>query len=73
MNNDEKAQKYDMIIEQRKKTVEKYHSTEGGKEARKKASNKYYELHKTKILMRKKLRYEANKLKLENILKDVSV
>jgi len=71
-NNDvlEKAEKYDKIKLQRKVSINKYHKTDGGKEARKKASDKYYEIHRSKILERKRLRYLKNKEKLEeNLLK----
>jgi len=72
-NNDvlEKAEKYDKIKQQRKLSINKYHKTDGGKEARKKASDKYYELHKAQILERKRLRYLKNKEKLEEVLKQV--
>ena len=66
----EKAEKYDKIKEQRKASINKYHKTNGGRDARKKASDKYYELHRAKILERKRLRYLKNKQKLEeNLLK----
>jgi len=67
----EKAEKYDKIKEQRKISINKYHKTEGGKDARKKASDKYYELHKVQILERKRLRYLKNKQKLEEVLKQI--
>ena len=73
MNNDvlEKAEKYDKIKEQRKASINKYHKTDGGRDARKKASDKYYELHRAKILERKRLRYLKNKQKLEEVLKEI--
>lgn len=74
MNNESiilKAEKYDKIKEQRKISINKYHKSDGGKDARKKASDKYYELHKAEILERKRLRYLKNKLKLEEVLKQI--
>jgi hypothetical protein len=67
-----KAEKYDKIKEQRKVSINKYHQTDAGREARKKASDKYYELHKVKILQRKRIRYLKNKQKLEEVLKEIS-
>ena len=67
----EKAEKYDKIKQQRKVSINKYHKTDGGKDARKKASDKYYELHRAKILERKRLRYLKNKQKLEVVLKEI--
>jgi DNA-dependent RNA polymerase auxiliary subunit epsilon len=69
---EEKAKKYDEIKKKQKISIDKYHKTDNGKNARKKASTKYYELHRLEILARKKLRYEKNKLKFEGILSKIS-
>lgn len=66
-----KAEKYDKLKQQRKVSINKYHQTDGGKDARRKASIKYYELHKAEILERKRLRYLKNKEKLEEVLKQI--
>ncbi len=57
-----KEEKYDLLVKRRQASIKKYHSTDKGKEARKKASKVYYEKNKEAILARKRERYaEAKK------------
>ena len=56
-----KAELYDALIEARKRSMNKYHKSEKGKTATSKASKKYYETHRIKILAKKKEDYERLK------------
>jgi len=61
-----KAELYDALIEARRVSMEKYHKSEKGKSATSKASKRYYEKHREKILAKKKAEYERlKKLKAE--------
>ncbi len=56
-----KAELYDALIEARRVSMEKYHKSIKGKEATAKASKRYYEKHREKILAKKKASYEQMK------------
>ena len=57
----EKAEMYDKLKESRKLSIDKYHSTNLGTIARKKASIKYYLENREKILAKKRIRYKQQK------------
>lgn len=61
-----KEEKYDKLIEARRKTIARYHRTAKGIEARQKASTKYYNKNREKILARKRAKYQARKLPNKN-------
>jgi len=71
MNTKTKEELYDTIIANRKKSISKYHLTDKGKEARKKASIKYYENNKADILLRKRQKYLENKSIVEIALNNI--
>jgi len=56
-----KAELYDALIEARRVSMEKYHKSEKGKVATSKASKRYYEKHRAKILAKKKEDYDRLK------------
>jgi hypothetical protein len=54
-----KEEKYDKLMEARRRTINRYHRTAKGIEARQKASTKYYNKNREKILARKRAKYAS--------------
>ena len=61
-----KEEKYDRLIETRKRTIARYHRTAKGIEARQKATTKYYNKNRDKILAKKRAKYASRKLPNKN-------
>jgi len=61
-----KEEKYDKLMEARRRTISRYHRTAKGIEARQKASTKYYNKNREKILARKRAKYQARKIPNKN-------
>ena len=61
-----KEEKYDRLMASRAKTISKYHKSQKGREARARASTKYYTNNKEKILQRKREKYAQRNMANKN-------